>query len=215
MTQEEINKSIARVILSTKRKSRQYTLFEIATDIQALKTSLGSLNEVSKVIGVSAGMLNQFLSVFKLPEFILKLIKERKIDSVAVVHYLSKFSANDIGNLAKLLSSNKLTRQDLRILLPYRKQYPDEQIIDLVERIHSSKNIKVSVVRITTEDTPKSIDELKNIFSEQVGSENLNSIVPNGNHIDIKFSKEGEKRLRKSAKENKKSLQEFITSLII
>lgn len=215
MTEEDINKAIARVILSTKRRIRQYSLFDIANDLQALKAAKGGIKEVADLIGISAGMLNQFLSVFKLPKEALELVKDRKIDSVAMVHYLSKFNSNDISKLAQLLASNELTSQELRILLPYRKHHTNDSILDLVERIRSSKNIKVSIIRISSEDTSKTLDELKNIFSKHVGMENYYSIVSMGKHIDIKFSKEGEKRLRKSAKDKNMSLQEFITSLII
>lgn len=214
MTDEEVNKAIARVILSTKRKSRQYSLLEIATDIRNLKNAKQGMKEVSKLIGVSSGMLSQFLSVFKLPEPILELVANRKIDSVAMVHYLAKFNAEDIPKLAELLATGKLSSQDLRILIPYRKQFKKEPIADLLERIHSSKNIKVSVIRIDKGDTTKSIEDLISIFGSHVGKENLNTIVPNENFIDIKFTKKGEKILRESAKRNKITLQELITTII-
>lgn len=214
MTQEELNKAIARVILSTKRKSRQYNLVEIATDIQKLKTSLGSLNEVANVIGISSGMLNQFLSVFKLPKNVLKLVEERKIDSVAIVHYLSKYSNEDITQLSDLIVLNNLSSQDLRVLLPYRKQFPQERVVDLVDKLHQSKNIKVSVIRISENDTCKSFDDLNELFATQVGVENIIAIEINKKNIDIKVSKKGEKILRETAKKNRLTLQEFIFKLI-
>jgi hypothetical protein len=214
MTQEELNKAIARVILSTKRKSRRYNLVEIATDIQNLKTSLGSLNEVANVIGISSGMLNQFLSVFKLPKNVLKLVEERKIDSVAIVHYLSKYSNEDITQLVDLIVSNNLSSQDLRVLLPYRKQFPQERVVDLVDKLHQSKNIKVSVIRISENDTCKSFDDLNELFATQVGVENIIAIEMNKKNIDIKISKKGEKILRETAKKNRLTLQEFIFKLI-
>src|SRR5260370_13696241 len=106
MTEDEINKAVARIILSTKRKSRQYSIFEIALDIKALKAAKGGIIEVAKVIGISSGMLSQFLSVFKLPASIIELVKERKIDSASMVHNFSKFKENDILKLAELLASN-------------------------------------------------------------------------------------------------------------
>jgi hypothetical protein len=214
MTEEEVNKAIARVILSTKRKSRQYSLLDIATDIDALKEAKGGMQEISKIIGVSAGMLSQFLSVFKLPKPVIQMVKERKIDSVSVVHNLSRFNEEDILNLAELLVSKKLSSQDLRVLIPYRKQYLNESIINLVEKIHLSKNIKVSVIKIDKNDTTKTINELDSHFATQVGRENLLKIETNKNNIDIKLTKQGEKILRQRAKQNKKSLQELITSLI-
>jgi hypothetical protein len=214
MNPEEINKVIARVILSTKRKNRQYSLVEIASDIKNLVDSLGSMKEVSNLIGVSPGMLNQFLSVFKLPEITLESVKDRSIDSVSIVHSLSKFNKGDIVDLSTMVKSNRLNSQDLRALLPYRKQFPDKNIFTLIEEIKSSKNIRVSVIRILTEDTSKSVDELRSDFLKIIGEQNLNTIVKSGNHIDIKITKEGETILRKSARDNNLSLQQFISSLI-
>ena len=213
MTEEEVNKSIARVILSTKRKSRQFSLFEIANDIENLKNEKGSLNEVAKLIGLSPGMLSQFLSIFKLPKSVIELIKERKIDSVTIVHHLTKFKDNDILELSKLAAKNEISSQDLRILIPYRKQHANEDILDLVEKIHLSKNIKVSVVRILESDTTKSLSELEELFIKVVGKENILVIELNGNFIDIKLTKQGENNLRSKAKQLSLTLRELITRL--
>lgn len=213
MTDEELNKAIARLILSTKRKRRQFSLYEIALDINTLKKSIGNINEVASIIGISSGMLNQFLSVFKLPDPVIELVKKREIDSVSMIHYLSKFNNEDLLILSELLSTKKLSSQDLRILIPYRKQHKSESIQDLVKRIHSSKNIKVSVIRINKQDTSKSIIELKSNFSNQVGIENLIQIEFNNEFIDIKLSKQGEKILKEKAKMSKKSLEELISNI--
>lgn len=214
MTEEEINKAIARVILSTKRKKRQYSLYDIALDIQNLKEAKGSLNEVSKIIGITTGMLNQFLSVFKLSDVFLKLVKERKLDQVTTVHYLTKLKENDKKELADLFLSNKLSVDDLRALIPFRKKYPNDSITDLVEKILSSKNIKVSVIKIPKEETTKSIELLEVQFKKLLGDENFITIEKNDNFIDIKVSKEGTKILRNEAKLNKKTFQELLTTLI-
>lgn len=214
MTEEEINKAIARVILSTKRKSRQYSLYEIALDIDNLKKAKGGMQQVSKLIGVSAAMLSQFLSVFKLPKPIFDLVRERKIDSVSMAHNLSKFNDEDALQLSTLLSNNKLTSQDLRILIPYRKQHSKETILELVEKLNSSKNIKVSVIRINQNDTSKTLPELNSFFVNQIGSENLVAIEKHNEQIDIKIRKQGEKILRDKAKQIKITFQELITKLI-
>lgn len=214
MKEDELNKTIARVILSTKRKKRQYSLYEIAMDIQALKESTGGISNVSNIIGISPGMLNQFLSVFKLPQRVIELVKQRKIDSVSIVHHLSKYSEQDERELENLLVENKLSSLDLRILIPFRRQFPNESIKKLIEKIQSSKNIKVSVIRIHKDDTLKSLSELTSLFSNEVGIENLIAVEQNDNSIDIKLSKQGEKILRQKAKSNKTTFQELISPII-
>jgi hypothetical protein len=214
ITEIQKNRIIAKIILSTKRKNRPFSLFEIATDIKVLKNEFGGMNEVSKVVGVSAGMLNKFLSVFKLPIPVIELVRDRKVDSVSNVHYLSKFNENDALQLVDLLSSNKLSSHDLRALIPYRKQHANVPIIDLVEKIHLTKNIKVYVIKINKEDTTKSINELNSLFAGEVGKENIIKIESNNIFVDIKLSIEGAKILRQKAKTNNKTFQKFITALI-
>lgn len=214
MTEEQINQAIARVILSTKRKSRQYSLYDIGMDILDLKNAKGGLNEVSHVIGISSGMLNQFLSVFKLPPSVIEMVKNRTIDSVSLVHNLSKLPEKDIENLYDLLVEKKISSQELKFLIPFRKHYPNDSIITLLDKINASKNIKVSVVRINSNDTTKTIEELKNIFNSQVGSENFIDVTKEDSLIDIKLTKNGEKILRKKARQSSQTLQELIINLI-
>lgn len=214
MNEEEVNKAVARVILSTKRVKRQYSLYDIASDIEFLKGAKGNIKEVSKVIGISPGMLNQFLSVFKLPIDIVELVKNRKIDSVSIINSLSKLENKDVLELSEMLRNNLISSHDLRVLIPYRKQFPNESIEELVKRIRSSKNIKVYVLRISKQDTTKPLEELEKIFTDSVGSENLHSIEQTNDFINIKIFKEGERCLRGKAKSKKITLQELVSNLV-
>lgn len=214
MRQEELNRTIARVILSTKRKNRQYSLLDIAEDIKTLREEKGDLKTVSEIIGISTSMLNQFLSVFKLPEIVIDLVRTRKIDSVSIAHNLSKFSPEDAIRLSQLVIDNELSSQDLKVLIPYRKQHKYDPIEDLVKKLHSTKNIKVSVIRINRSDTIRTVEELKEILSPLVGSQNIIEIEKNKNFIDIKLLKDGEKTLRNIAKAGGQSLQELISNLV-
>lgn len=213
-TQEELNKIIARVILSTKRKNRQYSLYEIASDIKALQEDKGSLKTVSDIIGISSGMLNQFLSVFKLPDPIIDLIKDRKIDSVSIAHNLSKFKPEDAIKLSSLIINQKISSQDLKVLIPYRRQHAHHSIENLVEALNATKNIKVSVIRINRDDTIKDQEELTDLFGSLVGVENIVEITVNEKNIDIKLLKDGEKVLRSIAKSKGQSLQELVSILV-
>jgi hypothetical protein len=205
---------IARLILSTKRKKREFSILEIASDISFLKEMLGSLKEVSKVIGISTEMLNQFLSVYKLPQEVQTLVKERKIDRVAVVFLLSKFSEEDLQQLIPMVSDRKISSQDLKVLLPYRKQHSQEKIIDLIKNLSSSKNVKISVVNIPRKATNRSSQQIAEIIKAKVGDDNFLVVTEDENLYGIKIKKEGEKILRAIAKEEKISLSALITTLI-
>lgn len=214
MTEKQLNQTIARVILSTKRKSRQYSIYEIASDIASLKKAMGSMNEVAKVIGITSGMLSRFLSVFKLPPSVQELVKQREIDRISLVLDSSKLKEADVLKLAEKGLLKELSSQDIRTLVSYRKENKTGSIDDLVEEILKSKNIKVSVIRIDKCDTKKSIKDLGKIFIREVGEENLVIIEQNKNFIDIKLSREGEKILRQKAKSHKVPLHELVKQLI-
>jgi hypothetical protein len=145
---------------------------------------------------------------------VLKLIADRKIDSITNAHYLTKFNSTDILEISKLLVAHQLTSQDLRALVPYRRKHSTETIHELVNKIQSSKDIKISVIRIPKEATRKSIDELRVILMKYVDSDSLNSVEDTGAYISIKLLKKGEIQLRKVASLKQVSLQDFVTSII-
>jgi len=214
MNESLINGAIARVILSTKRKLRQYSLLEIANDIEFLKIEKGGIKNVAMLIGISTGMLNQFLSVFKLPPSILELIKERKIESVSLAHLLSKFKHDDAIQLAQIVVNKGLTSQELRKILPYRKKYPNDPISEIVQRVLNSKNIKVSVIRFPSSDLKSNLAEMEAKVIELIGKENFLTIEKSKTNIDLKIKPIGEKKLRGVAKNQKISLQELIKKII-
>lgn len=214
---ENINESelIARLIASTKRKKRNFSIVEIADDIVRLKKLYtGNLKKVAATLGLSVGMLNQFLSVFKLPEEIKKLVHERKIDSVALVFLLSKLSREDILGLHTEIMSGNLNSQELKILLPFRKQHPDQNITELLQQVHASKNIKVSVMQFPKNVVQKTQNNLSEIIKTLIGEENFVTIDSDEKLFYIKIKKSGEKILRNIAKDKKMSLSDLMITLI-
>ncbi len=214
MTDEQIDKLRAKIILSTKRRSRQYSVIEIAEDLETLIKIKGSKKQVGKIIDLSPSMIDKFLSVFRLQTEIIDYIKNREIDQVSMVYYLSKFDKKDSLDLLPYILNKQLSTQDLRVLIPYRKSHENDSITDIINNLKKTKNIKVSVIRVHNDDTHKNIDVLYETFKQLVGSENVFEIVPNKDFIDIKISKSGEKILREKAKKEHLTFQRIINSLI-
>jgi len=204
---------IAKLILSTKRKNRNLDLIEIADNITWLKKHEGGLKNVANLLGISTGMLNQFLQVYDLPKKIQSLVRKRKIDSVSMVFNLSKFRESDQIILAEALMQKRLNSQDLKVLIPLRKQYPDESINDLIEKTMKSKNIKVSIIKIHSEDLCITTEMFKERIETVVGAENLISLNVNSDICEIRLSKDGERQLRKKAKLVDKTLKDLIITL--
>lgn len=212
MSQDK-NILIARIIASTKRKKRGLSILEIANDIQSLKEQLGGLDAVAKEVGISVGMLNQFLSVFKLSTTIQELVKKREVDSVALVFMMSKFEEKDLQDLLAPIINNGITSQELKVLLPYRKQFKSDNILELLERVRRSKNVKVSVIRFPKSDA-LSVEKIEKEIRTKIGAENYISTEEENGVTNIKISKKGEKLLRNAAKGMKTTFQKYILRLL-
>jgi hypothetical protein len=211
--EDEINQLVGRIIGSTKRRTRSLSIVEVAADIRTLKEKAGGLGQGAKLVGISTGMLNQFLSVFSLPLPVQGLVREKKIDSVAVVFALSKFPAADIDQLTGPIMENKISSQELKVLLPLRRQQPSEPILDLVKRMKSSQNVKVSILRLPKElqvDRDLLLEAIKGL----VGDENVLSVDEQEETVDIALTKEGERRMRAAARDKKLTLAQFVHKLL-
>jgi predicted HTH domain antitoxin len=205
---------IARLLQSTNTQKRPFNLIEVAEDIDWLSKHLGSLDKVSEILSVSEGMLSQFLRVKNIDSSIIEFIKNRKIDSVAIVQNLAKFSAFDQKEIANLLLEEKLTGKDIRLLNPLRRQYPNETIISLIEKLKESENKRVSVIEFDTEDLHKDISNLQLEIGRIIGIEELVSVNVRGKDGFIRITPKGEQKLRKAAKINRKTLQDFTYSIL-
>ena len=212
---EEIYNVVAKLFLSTRKKSnRLLNIVEIADEITWLKDKLGGLIQVSEELKLTTGMLNQFLSVYKLNEQVKNLVRDRKIDSVAVVYNLSKFSIVDQTEIVDYILDKKINSQDLKALIPLRKRYPDDNITDIVNRHINSKNTKISVIQFYPVDLKKTKEALENELIYIVGKNNLHSIELSEIPFLIKLTKEGENILRNESKKRKITLQELIQKLL-
>ncbi|MDX2303732.1 MAG: hypothetical protein NW226_13085 [Microscillaceae bacterium] len=214
-----VEESLTRVIQNTgtvghQKKIRPLSLFEVAEDISFLKEVLGGIRYVSERVSLSAGMLNRFLKVFELDEEVLEMVKNREIDSIAIVNSLATFQKDDQIYLANLVLNKELNSQDLRALSPFRKQFQSDTIHDVVQHFKKTKNIKVSVINFHTEDLHKDKATLKVDLSELIGESEIVDISFFQEIGSIKITKKGEQILRIKAKESRQSLQKFTYSLL-
>lgn len=213
MTDSDIYTALSRLIPNTKTHKRPNDLIEVATYMDiALKGF--KPKELAERLTISTGMINKFLSVFKLPLFIQDLIKERVIDSVALVYDLSKLNSTDLLELLPLLKDSKINSTELKAFLPYRKRYPNQSIVELYNLQINSKNIKVSVIRLNTENIVIDLNKLETRLKEIVKAEDLLRIEINGDFVDIKLTKQGETEIRNFAKNKSLTLQTLIQEII-
>ncbi len=208
------DKIIAKLILSTGRKKRDFDLVKVHDYIMKLIDDGYEKSELANILGISRGMFNQFLSVKKISPELKKLIKERTIDSVTLVHNLAKFNHKDQINIVRALEEGKLSNNDVRALAPLRKKYSKEDLDFLINKLVNSKDIKVSVIRIPKSSLVNKIEDLIFLVNEVIGEKNLFDLVLNHDYYDIKITKKGESLLRKKAKKEGVSLTELINKFI-
>jgi hypothetical protein len=213
MIEIEIDTAIGRILPNTKTKKRPSSIIEVASYIQTALKGI-TLKELSDRLTISTGMINKFLSVFKLPSFIQDLVKQRVIDSVALVYDLSKLDSNDLLELVPLLKENKINSNELKAFLPFRKRYPNQSIVELYNQQINSKNIKVSVIRLDKSTFNGSLTTLNDKIQHFITPAELISTEINNDYLDIKLTKKGELKLRKIAKEGKRTFQTLIQELI-
>ena len=206
--------ALLRVIASTDKRVRPFGLIEISNDIKFLVNYFGNMAKVAELVGISAGMLNQFLKVDKLSDEALALVKNRKIDSVSIVNSLSKFPKTDQSAIVSYVLEGKMNSLDIRFLLPLKTKLPNEPIEKLIKKLKDSENIKVSVINFPLTDTVLSEKQIEGRFEKIAGTGNILSVVFDHEVGTIKMSSEGEKNFRKEARTQKKDLNRLTYSLL-
>jgi len=205
---------ISRVILGTKRRNRPFSVVEIANYITSLKSYYPNLKEVAEVVGISENMLRRFLVTKKLNKKLQFLFEQRIIDSVTVAYYLNRFTQSEQELLSEIIAEKKINSKDIRSLGAFRNQYPDENIISLVNRLLSTKNIKISLVHIYIQNHPINLKKIQKVFEVEIGTDDFINIDVKGGILTLKFTKNGEKSLRANAKLKGLSLRKYIESKI-
>jgi hypothetical protein len=207
---------IARLIANTRKKKRPHSLVQIARDIRWLERDLGSLKAVSDIpgISISTDMLSQFLSVERLCPQVRKLVSNRKIDLVNVVHYMRNFDSEAQQSIAEEVIAGRLSASDVRALAPLHKAVPDLTTSQLVSRIKESRDIKIYVAYFRIPPRLKNIDSLKIRFGEILGHTEIVSFSAKNLVGTLEMTSVGYKRLREAAKKHNMSVRRFVDVIL-
>ena len=206
---------IARLIANTRRKKRPDNLNKIADDILWLSTNEGSLQKVSQIIGISTEMLKKFLSVKQLSFEMRKLVEERKIDSVTIVHLMKNFNSEDQKIIANDVMSARLTADDMKVLVPLKRSLPNLNINQLISRVQDSKDRKLYIIRFEVPSTLKEdFNLLENRFKEILSDKDIASFTVEDKIGNLELTSEGLKQLKETAKKQNLSLRKFVSGLV-
>ncbi len=206
---------IARLIANTRRRKRHNNLVQIARDIRWLENDLGSLKAVSEIIGLSLDMLQQFLSVERLCPELRKLVEERKIDLINVVHYMRNFDSVAQQAIAGEVIAGRLSAEDIRVLAPLRGNLTNTNIHQLISRVQKSRNIKVYVAYFRVPEGFDDVGSLRKRFEKIVGKTELVSLELTDNVGILELTGMGQRKLREEAKRYNLSLRRFVDKVVV
>lgn len=205
---------IARVIANTRRRKRPNNLLEIAEDIILLKEKMGSFNKVAEVVGISPGMLKKFLNVLKLSDYVINLVKERKIDSVTVVHLLAKFDHKKQKTLANEVINGKISPDIMKAIVPLSKKYPKMNLNILIDKAVNSKDYRVYILYFRLPISIHYSSGLKGYLGDIIGEDNIISFSVSKRIAKLKLTEKGSKYIRGSAQKKRLSLKKYINKIL-
>jgi len=206
---------IARLIANTGKRKRPDNLVEIACDIRRAQNMLGSLKAVSEEISISTDQLGQFLSVERLCPEVRKLVEEREIDLVNIVHYMRNFDAEAQQVIAREVVAGRLSGEDIRVLAPLHKSLPHLTVDQLIERVQESRDVKIYVAYFYVPLGFKDADALKRRFEGIVGQTEIVSFTVEDRIGTLKLTPSGRKKLQEAAKERNMSLRKFVDAVVL
>jgi len=213
----ESNRDIAivRLIANTRKKSRPDNLIQIARLIRWLQKDLGSLKAVAEAIDLSTDQLWQFLSVERLCPEVQKLVEERTIDLVNIVHNMRNFDAKAQQIIAKEVIAGRLSGEDIRVLAPLQKSLPNLSVHELISRVQKSRDVRVYVAYFRVPPGFKDADALERRFAGIVGQPEIMSFTVEVQIGTLKLTPPGRKKLQEAAKERNLSLRKFVDAVVL
>jgi len=142
------------------------------------------------------------------------LFRDRKIDSVEIAHLIRHFSFDSQKKIAQEVIRSNLKLNDIKILSPLSKQLPNMKINELIERVISSKDIKVYILYFQIPEFIKDKELLKNVFQEYIDINEIIFLILINGVAKMGLSKSGLQKLRALAKEKKLTLRKFVSNIL-
>jgi hypothetical protein len=188
------------LIANTRCVRRKLSLVEVARWIDTARRGLGSLGALARRVGLSQEMLREFATVNALSPKVKKLVAERKIDAVDVVHRLSKLPPSEQYRVAKLVVTGDLDSSDVRAVVSFRRSAPGLDMREAIDRVRSSRNIKEYVAYFPVPTDARELRVLRPRFSALVGDTNIRALAVQGALGTLVLNSEGSKRLADAAR---------------
>ena len=214
-SKNEINEALVALIASTKRKNRKLSPLEVIQKIDIAKKGIGSLPKVARRIGLSYEMLRQIYSLRNCSDEVKELVKERKIESYDILYRLSKLPSPSQIDVARRVIAGELTSEDVRAIVTFHKDFPSIAIVNIIERIKSTRNIKQYVVYFELNSAKIKQPVLRSRFERAFGRKNIISLNLDVGIGELVLNANGKKRLQEEAKHRGLTKSELIRKLVV
>ena len=210
----EDEKSIAFLLANTRKQKRPNNLIEIVDCIERLVNRFGTVKIVSEIVDVSSEMLKKFLSIKNLHPDIQKMFEERTLDSVTIGHLLTSFEEKEQLKIAKQVIAGNLKSDDLKVLVPFKRSTAGLDIGELINKVVSSKNIKVYLIYFYIPQNLNRKNLIINCFRKYIDKSDISFLELKNNVASLGLTINGLKKLRASAKTRKLPLRKFINNIL-
>ncbi len=206
----DVERALALLISSTKRKRRTASLVEIAAAVDVAKGRFGSTTKVAEAIGLSGKMLAQFCRVNGLEPEVQELVSKKAIDSVDAVAHLAQLARREQLRAATELAKREIDTIDLRALVELRKRDPKALFENIIERVKCSKTQREYVAEFIVRSRLNR-DELLERFKQLVSPQNILGLALSGSFGRIRFNKQGYRELTAAARRRGLNVRQMAT----
>jgi DNA-binding transcriptional regulator YdaS (Cro superfamily) len=194
----QLQKALAILISSTRRRNRPLPLTEIARWLEVAVAMLGSYSTVADRIGLSPKMLRQFSSVRRLTRPVQRLFESRRLESVDAATHLAMLPSSDQEVMAEALASGEIDTSDIRAVVQLRKIGPPEPLHSLLKRVRESKTTREYVAEFVVRGARTGASIL-NSFKKYIPSNDVIRLELNGSLGRIVLTSNGRQALNRCA----------------
>jgi len=216
MNKQYDQQTAARLMANIHRKKRPDNLVKIAGYIRRLESDVGSLKAVSEIpeVDISTDMLRQFLSIERLCPEVQRLVEERKIDRINIVHYMRNFDPTAQQIIAKEVIAEQLSANDIRVLAPLRRAFPQKPAEQLISHVQNSRDVKSYIAYFQVPAEIEDAQALRKRFEQIVGETEIMSYTVEDCVGMLELTSVGHKRIREEAKNSKLSLRKLFDNIV-
>ncbi len=212
--ERRLNEALAALIANTRRGKRKLTLVEFVEYLRVAEKLLGNLRKVAERISLSEEMVRQFTRVEKLSPPVRRLAASGELSSVDIADRLSRLPTDDQLMVARGILAGKLTPYDLRAILALRKTTPRTPIRKIIDRIISSRNIRVYLAEFVVPEPPVPDSIIMGRISRALGRGHVKRVETSGRFGRVVLDDEGKIALEQSARKERITKWELLHRLV-